>query len=131
MENNRLKEFIDRVIPKPPTSDAKDLAELRKCVVKARRIILEGIRDHIVLNLHSKETPFAMWKASTYLFQNNSDHKKMAMKKKLKNINIEKGDSIPNYMTKFTQCQDELGSVSVTIAEGDLVSLELLGLPKS
>lgn len=40
LEDNELKEFIDHDISKPLASDAKDLAEWRKCVAKARRIIL-------------------------------------------------------------------------------------------
>lgn len=47
LEDNRMKEFIDTDIPKLPTIDAQDLAEWKKCVAKARRIILEGVRDHI------------------------------------------------------------------------------------
>ena len=50
-------------IPKPPTSDAKDFAEWRKCVEKLRRIILEGVRDHVV-----SDTPYSMWKALTDMF---------------------------------------------------------------
>ena len=67
LKDNMLKEFIDKDIPKPV--DAQDLAEWRKCVAKARRIILEGVQDHIVSNLHSNETPFAMWKALIDMFQ--------------------------------------------------------------
>ena len=44
---------------------------------------------------------------------------------------MEKGDSIPKYLTKFFHCKDELGSVGVTVDDEDLVSLGLLGLPKS
>ena len=55
----------------------------------------------------------------------------MALKDKLKKIKMEKGDSIPKYLTKFFHCEDEIGSVGVTIDEEDLVSLALLGLPKS
>jgi len=72
-----------------------------------------------------------MWKASTDLFQNNSDHRKLALKEKLKNIKMEKDNTIPKYLTKFTQCRDELGSVGVTVAEENLESLALLGLPNS
>ena len=32
---------------------------------------------------------------------------------------------IPKYLTKFTQCQDELGSVGIIVAEEDMVSLSL------
>jgi len=38
---------------------------------------------------------------------------------------------MPKYVTKFTQCRDELGSVGVTVNDEDLVSLALLGLLKS
>ena len=44
---------------------------------------------------------------------------------------MEKGDSIPKYLMKFFQCRDELGSVVITVVDDDLVSLALLGLPKS
>jgi hypothetical protein len=100
-------------------------------VAKARRILLEGVRDHIVSNLHGKATPYAMWKALTDLFQNNNDHIKLALKDKIRKIKMEKGDSIPKYLTKFVQCWDEMGSVGITIVDDDLVSLALLGLPKS
>ena len=44
---------------------------------------------------------------------------------------MEKGNTIPKYLIKFTQCRDELGSVGVTVVEDDLVSLALICLPKS
>lgn len=71
-----------------------------------------------------------MWKTLTDLFQNSSDHRKLALKDKLRKIKMEKGDSIKKYLTNFTHCQDELGSVGITIVEDDMVSLALVGLPK-
>ena len=44
---------------------------------------------------------------------------------------MEKGDTILKYLTNFIQCQDEIGSVGITIEDDELVSLSLLGLPKS
>ena len=38
---------------------------------------------------------------------------------KLRNIKCENGYSIPKYLTKFTQCRDELGSVGVTVDDED------------
>jgi len=54
----------------------------------------------------------------------------LALKDKLRKIKMEKGEMIPKYLTKFTQCQDELGSVVITVFEEDMLSLVLLGLPK-
>ena len=89
LEDNGLKEFIDFDIPKPTTANSRLLDAWHKKVGKARRILLEGVRDHIVSSLHGKETPYAMWKALTYLFQNIRDHMKFALKDKLKNIKME------------------------------------------
>jgi hypothetical protein len=78
-----------------------------------------------------KATPHAMWKTLTDLFQNNNDNRKLALKDKLRKIKMEKGDSIPKYLTNFVQCRDDLGIVGITVTDDDLVSLDLLGLPKS
>jgi len=83
------------------------------------------------MSFHGKETPHAMWKKLTDLYQNRSDQMKLALKDKLCKIKMEKGEMIPKYLTKFNQCCDELGSVGITISEEDMVSLALLGLPKS
>jgi hypothetical protein len=72
-----------------------------------------------------------MWKVLIDLFQNSSDHRKLALKEKLRKIKMEKGDTNPKYLMKFVQCWDEIGSVGITNVAYDLVSLALLGIPKS
>ena len=129
LEDNGLKDFIDQEVPKP--TDATKLTKWKKCVARARRILLEGVRDHIVSSLHGKETPFSMWKTLKDLYQNNNDQMKLALKDKLQKIKCEKGDTIYTYLNKLTTCRDELGSVGITTADDDMVSLALLGLPKS
>ena len=80
LEDNGLKDFIDQEISKP-TNKTKQV-EWRKCVARARRILLEGVRDHIVSSLHGKETLHAMWKTLKDLYQNSSDQRKLALKDK-------------------------------------------------
>ena len=130
-EDNGLKEFIDSDVPKPTSTDVALLDAWQKKVVKTRRILLEGVRHHIVSSLHGKATPYSMWKAFTDLFQSSSNNRKLALKDKLRKIKMEKGNNIPKYLTKFVQFQDELGSVGTIVFYDDLVSLALLGLPNS
>ena len=66
LEGNGLKDFTDQEVPKP--TDATKLAKWKKFVARARRILLEGVRDHIVSSLHGKETPFLMWKTLKDLY---------------------------------------------------------------
>ena len=58
LEDNLLKEFIDRDVPKPTSTDVALLDASQKKVAKKRRILLEGMKYHIVSSLHGKVTPF-------------------------------------------------------------------------
>ena len=129
LDDNGLKEFIHAEVPKP--TDAAQVEAWQKKTTKCRRILLEGVKDHIVSSLHGKASPFLMWKAMIDLFQSKSDQRKLVLKDKIRNIKMEKGDNMPKYLMKFIQCRDELGSVGVTIDDEDLVRLALLRLPKS
>ena len=63
-----------------------------------------------------------MWKALTKLFENSRDHKKLMLKDKLRSIKMQKYDTIPQYLSKFTQCRDEIGGIGFNVPEEDLVS---------
>ena len=67
---------------------------------------MESVKHHIVPRLHGKASPFLMWKALTDLFQSKSNQRKLVLKDKLRNIKMEKGDSMPKYLKKFIQCRD-------------------------
>jgi hypothetical protein len=123
LEDNGLKDYIDKYVPKPDVTDTANLDAWKKKVAKARRILLEGVRDHIVSSLHGNTTPHEMWKVLMDLFQNSSDHRKLVLKDKLRKIKMEKGDTIQKYLTKFVQCRDDLGSVGIIVFVDDLVSL--------
>eukprot|EP00253_Pinus_taeda_P004045 PITA_04045 len=124
LEDNDLKEFINQEIQKPTSTNVQELAEWKKCVAKARQIILEGVRDHIVSSLHGKDTPFSMWKTLKNLYQNSSDQRKLALKDKLRRIKMEKGDTISTYLNKLATCRDELSSVGITIADDDMEEIK-------
>ena len=55
LDDNGLKEFIDAEVPKP--IDAAQVEAWKKKMEKCRRILLEGVKDHIVSSLHGKATP--------------------------------------------------------------------------
>ena len=43
LEDNDLMDIIDEEVPKPAAANATELAEWKKCVARARRILLEGV----------------------------------------------------------------------------------------
>ena len=55
LDDNGLKEFIEDEIPKP--TDAAQVEAWQKKMEKCRRILLEGVKDHIVSSMHGKASP--------------------------------------------------------------------------
>ena len=58
LDDNGLNEFIEAEVPKP--TDAAEAEVWQKKTAKCRRILLEGVKDHIVSSLHGKATPYLM-----------------------------------------------------------------------
>ena len=55
LDDNGLKEFIDSEVPNP--SDVALVEAWQNKMEKCRRILLEGVKDHIVSSLHGKTSP--------------------------------------------------------------------------
>ena len=98
-----------------PPQDPQRLAQHTKNDTKARRIILEGVRDHIIPHLNEKTTMYEMFKFKVIfnLFQASTDVTKLALKEKLRSKQMSKDEPIITYLSKFTQVQDELGGVGI------------------
>ena len=62
---------------------------------------------------------------------NSSNQRTLALKDKVRKIKFEKGDTISTYLNTLTTYRDELGSVGIMTTDDDMVSLALLGIPKS
>jgi len=65
--DNGLKEFIDAEVLKP--TDAAQVEAWQKKTSKCQRILLEGVKDHILSSLHGKDSPYLMWKALKIYFK--------------------------------------------------------------
>jgi hypothetical protein len=74
LEEQGLWEFVEgtTVLPVDPTQQP---THLRKDV-KARRIIIDGVKDHIIPHLSGKKTTKDMWEALTKLYQSDNQSRK-------------------------------------------------------
>jgi hypothetical protein len=81
MEND-IWEFSNSIVA-PPTNP-KDLAAHKLKDVKARKIILDGVKDHLIPHLSGKNSARDMWEALKSLFQSKNENRKMVLREKLK-----------------------------------------------
>jgi hypothetical protein len=128
-EEQGVWKFVDN--PPATPADPHQLAQHSKKDAKAKRIILEGVKDHIIPHLAGKKTAKEMWTAIIGLYQGTSEARKLVLRDKLRNIKMEKSESVVSYLTRFTQVKDELAGVGENVPDRDMVSFALLRFPKS
>jgi hypothetical protein len=104
----------------PPTDLAQLVAHLGKDV-NPRRIIIDGVKDHIIPHLSGKKTAKEMWQSLTKLYESNNQSRKMMLGEKLKSTKTARGETVATYLTKFTLIRDELAVVGEAMNETTLV----------
>jgi hypothetical protein len=87
---------------------ALDLHEVKEA--KAQRIILDGVKDHLIPHLAEKKTTKEMWDALKNLFEVKKENRKMALKAKLHDTKMGKEESVSSYLTRVAQVKYELAS---------------------
>jgi hypothetical protein len=105
-------------------------ATFTKKDIKAKRILFDAVKDHIIRHVSSKTYVHEMWTALKNLFQNSNENRKMVLREKLKSIKMTKSESVTGYLSRITQVRDELGAVGEVIPSAELVRTALNGVAK-
>ena len=74
----------------PASTNAQALPAFNKKDIKARRIILDAVKDHVIPHISSKDHAYNMWDALTSLYQSSNENRKMTLKEKLKSVRMAK-----------------------------------------
>jgi hypothetical protein len=77
---NGLWDFVNTTLT--PSMDPTDLVIHEQKDVKARRIILDAVKDHLIPHLSEKKSTRDMFVALTNLFQSSNSNRKMVLKEK-------------------------------------------------
>jgi hypothetical protein len=100
LEENGLLEIAEGKVVAP--TDPVHLAAHTKKDVKAKRILVDGVKDHIIPHLSRKKTTKDMWGAVVKLYQSDKQSRKMLLREKLRSMKMAKGETVVSYLTKFT-----------------------------
>jgi hypothetical protein len=128
LEENDLKEYVEVVVAS--LIDPQELATHKKNL-KAKRVLLESIRDHLIFHIDEKKYAKEMYYALVSLYQNKHTGRLLHLKHQLQVVKIFSEDMILNYLMKITQIQDQLAAIGEIVQNDELVNVALRGLPKS
>jgi hypothetical protein len=132
LQESELWDIVENSTTNPvnvPT-DPTFLAAYTKKSIKAKRIILDAIKDHLIPHVTGKVNAYEMLKSLTKLYQSTNENRKIVLREKPKSIKMTKVGNVVTYLTRLTQVRDELGAVGEVIADSELVRTTLNGVSK-
>jgi hypothetical protein len=115
----------------PSPTDSQQWATHKKKEVKAKRMILDAIKDHLIPHLSENKTTKEMFDALVSLYQSENIERKKILQNKLISIEMTGSNTVTNYLMKITQICDQLVAVGEKIADAELVNMALNGFPTS
>ena len=86
LKRNELDTYISGEVLVPEGDEAKTLH--KKNLVKAKRIIVDYIKDHLLPQVSSLKTPKYMFDSLTNVFEGNNINQKMTLTNQLKNVKM-------------------------------------------
>ena len=98
---------------------------------KAKRIIVDSIKDHLIPHVPSFKTPKEAYDALTKMFEGKNINRKMNLRNQLNNMKIQNSKTIHSYFTRVSQIKEQLEAVEENVEEGEIVMTTLNGLPRS
>ena len=96
-----MENFVKEVVAKPEEDEAK--TRFRKNIIRAKRIIVDSIKDHLIPHVSSLDTLKEIFEALTRLFEGKNINRKMTLKTQLKNVKMQKFETIHFYFTRVSR----------------------------
>jgi hypothetical protein len=78
------------------------LAAYNKKNVKAKMILLDVVKDHIIPHVSKKKNSYEMWEALTKLYQSGNQNRKMVLREKLRSTKMSKTDTVASYLPRIS-----------------------------
>jgi hypothetical protein len=98
MEND-IWDFANFIVT--PPIEPKELVVHNLKDMKPRRIILDGVKDHLIPHLSGKNSATDMWEALKRLFQSKNENHKMVLREKLRDTKMTGSDRVTSYLIQI------------------------------
>lgn len=130
LEENDLLQFVEEKDLSEP-EDHEEKLQVKKNVIKAKKILIDSVKDHLVPLISKMTTTRDMFKTLEDLYEINNVSRALALSKQLHQVKMAKGDSVVTYFMKISELRDQLSAIGDQVIDKDLVMLALNGLPHS
>ena len=101
LKESDLKKYIKDEIPELKEAEAKE--KHKKDLIRAQRIIVDSIKDHLIPQVSSKRNLKEMYDALSRMYEGRNINRKMNLRAQLKSTKMSHGESIQDYFSRVSQ----------------------------
>ena len=106
-------DHVKNMLPEPEDKEVK--AKFKKNEVKAKKMLSNSIKDHLIPNVLELKTAKEMFDALTRLYESKNTSRKLTLRHQLRNVTMNKSKTIANFFTRISHIKEQLAAI------GDLV----------
>ena len=98
LKDNDIEKYIEKEDAEPDEAEAKE--KHKNDLIRAQRIIVYSIKDHLISQVSYKKTPKEIYDALTRMYKGRNINRKMDLRAQLKSTKMSHGESIQDYFTR-------------------------------
>jgi hypothetical protein len=104
LDENDLLEHVTVGVPEPDEEEQK--TKHKKNEKKAKRIVLDSIKDHLIPHISELQTAGQMYEALNRLYESKDISHNLTLRNQLRNMKMGNSESVTSYLMRVSQIRD-------------------------
>jgi hypothetical protein len=93
--------------------------------VRARKIIIYSVRDHLLPRIANLKTAYDMYKTLKKMFESDNTLKALALKSQLQSTKMTKDDTVALFFMKLSKVKEQLETIGEIMSDRELVLISV------
>ena len=106
MDEYGLKDHAEKTLAVP--TDADPLKKYEENQARTKRLIIDGVKDHVIPHVTGNNTTHDMWSALEVMYQGGSVQRKMLLENQMRMFQMMEGEEIDPFLFRLQAVHDQL-----------------------
>ena len=120
LEEYDMVDLSIKDVPRPGAEEEDHLASLRTHDVKARKILIDSMKSHLLFHILKEAMAKEMFDMFKNLFERDSTSNSIALRSQLHNLKMKKLELVDSYIARIFDIRDQLGNAGEVVPNKEL-----------
>jgi hypothetical protein len=128
LEEDDLLDVATKTLLDTATDEEKKIRKEED--VKARKLIIYSVRDHLLSRIANLKTTYEMYEALKEMFESDNTLRALTLKSQHQSTKMTKGDTVAAFFMKISEIKEQIEAIGEIMCDRELVLYTLNNLPK-